>query len=112
MFLVSTVGAVTSCTVTVALHVPVLPLPSLAVRVTVFGPILAQVNEFGVTETRFTVPQLSEPEEKTSAGTIEAVPAALSGTVMFLQAIEGGWLSVTVTVKLHVAVAPTESVAV
>ena len=57
----TTVGAIASTTVTVAEQVAVLPLPSLAVKVTVFAPILAQVNALGVTETRLTVPQLSEP---------------------------------------------------
>jgi len=92
-----TVGARLSTMVTVAWQVLTFPLPSLAVRVTVFAPMFAQVKEFGLTETRFTVPQLSEPERKTSAGAIEAVPEALSGTVMFLQAIVGAWLSLTVT---------------
>lgn len=105
-----TVGARLSTMVTVAVQVLTFPLPSLAVRVTVFPPIFAQVKEFGLTETRFTVPQLSDPELKTSAGAIEAVPAALSGTVMSLQAIEGGSLSVTVTSKLQ-GVLPLESVA-
>ena len=42
-------GAVTSCTVTIAVPVPVLPLASVTVSVTVFGPTLAQVNVFGDT---------------------------------------------------------------
>src|SRR5260370_38150888 len=83
-------GLVTSLTVTVALQVELLPWPSLAVRVTMLAPILAQVKEFGLTETRLTVPQLSEPDRKTSAGAIEAVPEASRGRGMFLQAIDGG----------------------
>src|SRR5207244_4068999 len=59
MLCVRTVGGAASCTVTVAVQVPMLPWPSLAVSVTVFGPMLAQVKELGLTETRFTVPQLS-----------------------------------------------------
>src|SRR3989442_999476 len=112
MLCVRTVGGAASCTVTVAVQVPMLPWPSLAVSVTVFGPMLAQVKELGLTETRFTVPQLSEPDRKTSAGAIEAVPEPFNGTVMFLQAIDGGSLSVTVTVKGQDAVALSESVAV
>ena len=65
-----------STTVTVAVQVAVFPLPSFTVRVTVFAPRLAQVNALGVTDTRFTVPQLSDPEEYTSFGVIEASPVA------------------------------------
>src|SRR5260370_38587465 len=95
-------GLVTSLTVTVALQVELLPWPSLAVRVTMLAPILAQVKEFGLTETRLTVPQLSEPDRKTSAGAIEAVPEASRGRVMFLQAIDGGVVSFTVKVAVQV----------
>lgn len=57
----TTVGARLSETVTVAEQVAVLPLPSFTVSVTVFTPRLAQVNAAGVTDWRFTVPQLSLP---------------------------------------------------
>jgi len=50
-FLQVTLGGVTSDMVTVAMQVLLLPLPSLAVKVTVFKPVFAQVKLFGVTET-------------------------------------------------------------
>src|SRR5438093_3524766 len=44
IFLVATLGAVTSCTVTVASALALLRLPSVAVRVTVLGPFLVQAK--------------------------------------------------------------------
>jgi hypothetical protein len=55
-------GGVTSLTVTMALQVAVLPLPSLAVRVTTLFPTLLQLKLLATTDTRFTTPQLSEPD--------------------------------------------------
>src|SRR5436190_20767264 len=63
--------------------------------------MLAQVKEFGLTETRLTVPQLSEPDWNTLFGTIEAAPEPLSGTLMFMQAIVGFSVSTTVTVNMQ-----------
>jgi hypothetical protein len=111
-FLHVMLGGVMSDTVTVAEQVAVLPLPSLAVKVTVFGPVFAQVKLFGVTETWFTVPQLSEPLWKTSAVVMEAAPAALRFTLAFLQVTLGGVTSDTVTVAVQVAVLPLPSLAV
>ena len=56
-FLQAIVGGIRSTTVTTAEQVLVFPLPSLAVKTTVLGPKLAQVNVFAITETRFTTPQ-------------------------------------------------------
>lgn len=88
----------------------VLPLPSFTVKVTVFAPVLLQVNELGVTDTKLTVPQLSEPEAYTCEGVIDTVPPAPTVTAMFWQVTAGGWLSVTVTLKLQAAVCPLAAV--
>ena len=111
-FLHTTVGAVLSTTVTVAEQVLVLPLPSLAVSVTLFVPMLLQVNVFGITDTRFTVPQLSVPLWNTAAVVTLAFPAPLMVTVAGLQIILGAVWSTTVTVKEQVPLLPAASVAV
>jgi len=57
-------GLTLSSTVTVLLQVETLPLLSVTVRVTVFGPILAQVKLFGLTlleQCRSVVLPLSHP---------------------------------------------------
>jgi len=46
-------------TVTVAVQLAVLPDASLTVSSTVLLPVLLQVKLFGLTDTAFTVPQLS-----------------------------------------------------
>jgi hypothetical protein len=106
------VGAVASATVTVAEHVAVLLLPSLTVKTTVFVPKFAQVKAFGVTDTWFTVPQLSDPLWNTLNVVILAPPAALRLAVKFLQITVGSVPSTTVTVKEQVAVLLAASVAV
>jgi len=78
-----TVGGRLSCTVTVAVQVAVLPLPSLVVSVTVFGPRLVQVKASGETLAGLTVPQLSEPVLNTLLGVIVALPEPSRLTVMF-----------------------------
>ena len=70
-------GATLSSTVTVAVHVETIPLLSVTVRVTVFGPTLAQVNELGLTE-RVAMPQASEEPLSTWAAVIVALPVASS----------------------------------
>src|SRR5262245_46237153 len=75
-------------------------------------PTFEQLNVFGVTEIRLTVPQLSVEPLFTIAGVMLAVPAALSGTLMFWQMALGASLSLTVTVKLQLAELPAASVAV
>jgi hypothetical protein len=82
-----------------------LPLPSFTLSVTALAPTLTQPKLEGLTETKFTVPQLSLLERRTLLVLIEAAPAALKFTVMFLQFTTGNSLSVTVTLKLQLAVA-------
>ncbi len=48
-------GAILSCTVTVAVHVSILPAASITVRVTVLPPMFEQVNDEGETE-RLVIP--------------------------------------------------------
>ena len=74
MFWQSAVGATLSSTVTVELHEAVFPLPSVAVRTTVFAPTLAHVNASGVAAK--VNEQLSEEPLSTSAATILAFPEA------------------------------------
>ena len=46
-------------------------------------PTFAQLNVFGTTDTRFTVPQLSVEPLLICAGVMLAVPAAFNGKVIF-----------------------------
>ena len=98
------VGAVASTTVTVAEQVAVLLPPSLTVSTTVLVPLFAQVKAFGVTDTWFTVPQLSDPLWNTFAVLILAEPAALRLVVKFLQITVGAMASTMVTVAEQEAV--------
>ena len=67
------VGLTVSRTVTVDVQLPVFELGSVAVSVTVFAPVFAQVNASGVAE-RLTE-QLSLEPLSTSAAVILAFPA-------------------------------------
>jgi len=71
------VGAVTSCTVTVAVQVLVLPEPSVAVNVTALAPTLAHPKDEGATET-VGVPQLSLLPLFTAAAATEPEPPEFS----------------------------------
>src|SRR5262245_26337726 len=104
-------GAVLSTMVTVAPQVLVLPFTSTTVRVTVFGPTLAQVKLLGET-VLLAIPQASLELAVTSPAVIEAVPAGLRFTVMFWQTMAGAVLSTTVTVAPHVLVLPFTSTTV
>ena len=96
----------TPSTVTVAAQVDVRPTPSITVSVTgIVLPASAQVNEFGVTLTSVTGPQLSWLPLSTIAGVSVAVPPERV-TVAFLQRATGGVLSTTVTLKLQVLLPP------
>jgi hypothetical protein len=96
------VGGVLSTTVTVAWQVDVLFAASFTVSVTVFGPLLAQVNALGLT-VRDVIPQLSLLPLSTSAAVIEALPLASNTTVTFLQIAVGGVVSLTVKLVVQVA---------
>ncbi len=67
------VGFELSLTVTVAVHVEVLPSKSVTVSVTVLAPVFAQVNELGET-VMLDMPQLSEEPLLIWAAVMEAVP--------------------------------------
>lgn len=96
-FLHKAVGGVLSVMITAAEHVDVLPEASLTVSTTVL-PGVAQVNVLGVTDTRFTVLQLSVLPLFTCEGVIEAVPPLPKETVTGWHTAEGGVLSKTCTV--------------
>ena len=102
MFWQSAVGGVTSRTVTVAVQVAVLPLPSFTVNVTVFAPRFEQVKLLGDTDCAVAVPQLSVEPLLTCDAVTFAVPP-LKFTVIFWQSAVGGVTSLTVTVALHEA---------
>lgn len=106
------VGAMLSATVTVEVQEALLPLPSLTDTVTVLFPMLAQVNEPGVTETIFTVPQLSVAVWITLPEVMVTVPAEFKNAVKFLQIRFGGVISFKVTDNVQVLVLPALSVAV
>src|ERR1039458_203229 len=110
MFLVTTVGAILSITVTVAVPVVTLLLASVAVRVTVFGPVLVQLNVFG--ETLMPKVQLSYVPPSTSPGAIDALPWASRLMLMFLVTTVGAILSITVTVAVPMVTLLLASVAV
>jgi len=96
------VGGILSTTVTVAWHEAELLAASFTVSVTVFGPLLAQVNVLGVT-VREVIPQLSVLPPSTSEPVIDALPFASSATVASLQTAVGGVVSLTVKVVVQVA---------
>jgi hypothetical protein len=96
------VGGILSTTVTVAWHEAELLAASFTVSVTVFGPLLAQVNVLGVT-VREVIPQLSVLPPSTSEPVTDALPLASSATVAFLQTAVGGVVSLTVKVVVQVA---------
>jgi hypothetical protein len=103
-------GAILSITVTTALHVETFPDASVAVNVTIFGPMSEQVNV--VLEALKLKLQLSDDPLLISAVVIDAVPEAFKYTVAGLQSTTGAMLSTTVTVVLQVAVLPEASVTV
>src|ERR1043166_7271918 len=100
-----------STTVTVAVHEALLLLPSLAVTVTVLGPISAQVNAL-LDSVIVGGPQLSVAEFTTSELLMLALPLALRYTVTFLHVTVGAMLSTTVTVAVHEALLLLPSLAV
>ena len=111
MFWQRAVGGVLSRTVTVAVQVAVLPLPSATVNVTVLGPKCAQVKLLWETDCAVAVPQLSvEPLLSCEAVMFALFP--LKFTVMFWQRAVGAVMSRTVTVAVQVAVFPLPSATV
>ena len=103
------VGAVESITVTVKLQVAVLPEGSVATLVTVVVPRLNVLPDVGVLTTVALQLSLAVTLKLTTAPQLLLAEA----TLMFAgQVIVGGVVSLTVTVCVHVAVLPDESVAV
>src|SRR5258707_1338100 len=111
IFLHLATGLTLSSTVTVLLEVEAMPLLSVTVRVTVFGPTLAQVKLFGLTLLE-AMPQASLLPLSISAATMLAWPVTSRWTVMFLQAVTGWVSSSTVTVAVQEALLPLLSVTV
>src|SRR5580700_6630564 len=107
----SAVGAVLSCTVTVALHVEAFPLKSVTVSVTVLSPVLLHVKLFGDTLSD-PMPQLSKLPPSTSEPAIVTFPVLSRETVIDWQMAVGAVLSCTVTVALQLEVLPLKSVTV
>jgi hypothetical protein len=105
------VGGVTSFTVTVAVQVDEFPFTSVTVSVTVFAPVLAQVNEEGETDSE-AIPHASVEPLFTCAAVIVAFPDEFKSTDIFWQIAVGGVTSTTVTVAVQVEVFPFTSVTV
>ena len=80
MFWHTAVGAILSSTITVDVQLALLPFTSVTVRVTVFGPISAQVKFSGLTEI-LAIPQLSELPPSISAALRIACPLESSCNV-------------------------------
>jgi len=105
------VGSSVSLTVTVKLHVAVLPLASVTLNVLVVAPIgntdpLARPDVCTV----LALGQLSLPEGVVYVTVAPHTPASLLTVTLEGQLIVGSSVSLTVTVKLHVAVLPFASV--
>src|SRR6476661_4372182 len=107
-------GAVLSTTVTMAVAVAWLPLASVTVRVTVFGPTLAQVKLRGDTlrVRLLAAVQLSLLPLFTAAAVSVARPRALKVRVVLRVMTTGAVLSTTVTVAVAVLALPLASVTV
>ena len=111
MFVHTAVGGVTSFTVTVAVQVDEFPFTSVTVNVTVFAPVLAQVNEEGETD-NVAIPQASELPLLICAAVIVAEPDEFKFTEIFWQIAVGGVTSLTVTNAVQVDEFPFISVTV
>jgi hypothetical protein len=105
-------GDILSTTVTSDVQVPVFPLPSLAVKVTIFVPALLQLKLLGTKLCKLTVPQLSLPEANILEIGILALPKLERKTVAGWQLIIGRVTSFNVTKKVHIFELPLPSFAV
>jgi hypothetical protein len=95
----------------VEVQVLTLPLLSVTVKVTVLGPMLAQVNEV-LSRLSERIPQASLEPLSTCWAVIEAAPAASSCMVSAWQIAIGATLSSTVMVEVQVLTFPLLSVTV
>ena len=101
MFCAIATGAVTSCTVTVAVPVFTFPLLSVTVNVTVFAPKLVQVNVLGETVT-VAIPHASLDPLSICEAVILAFPELFNCIVKFCVITTGLTVSITVTVAVAV----------
>jgi len=104
-----TVGFCASTTVTRNVHVPVRPAPSVAVAVTVVAPTAKKLPGAG---TYVTVAEQLSVAVAANVTVAPHTPASAFTVIGAGQLTDGDWLSVTVTVNVHVAVLPEASVAV
>ena len=104
-----TVGGVTSSTVTVAVMVEVLPLPSVAVRTTWFAPTFEQSKSV-MSVSKLSVVQLSVVPSFTASSSILTIPVvASSWTVMSCVAMTGSSVSSTSTNTMQIPLLPLPS---
>ena len=103
-----TEGGCVSSTVTVKLQPAVLPEVSVAVQFTVVGPSAKTEPEGGVQAT-VAPGQLSDTAGAKATLVLQVMVTLV--TMFAGQTMLGGWLSLTVTVKVHVAILPEASVA-
>src|SRR5690554_2163777 len=111
MFWVTTAGAVTPSTVTIAVALSVLPFESVTVRVTVLSPTCEQSKSYWLS-VMLAIPQVSVEPLSISAAVMLALPVASSWMVMFLVTTTGAVMSSTVTMAVAVSVLPLTSVTV
>ena len=101
-------GARLSITVTVEVQVDVLSALSVTVKVTVFAPILLQLNEAGEA-TRLFIPSGSLDPLSISAPDMVTVPATSKKTEISLQMAIGGVFPITLTTATHEMLFPLGS---
>ena len=92
-----------SLTVTTALQVLELPLPSLTVNVTLFDPVSEQLKEVLEAE-KLVVPQTSELPLSSWFGLMVWLPDEFRSIEIFLQTADGLVTSLTVTTEVHSSV--------
>lgn len=105
-------GAVTSTTVTVKVHAELLLAGSVAVQVTRVGFWLRlKVDPLAGTQTTVATAQLSLAVGAAQVAGAEQEPGLALSVTLAGQVMEGGCVSVTVTVKLQLPTLPAPSVA-
>ena len=106
------VGFSVSLTVTVKVHIPILPAASVAVQVTVVVPTVKNDPLGGLQTTDKDDVQLSETVGALYVTEAPHIPAALLTVILLGQVTIGGLLSTGVTLKVHMVLLPEKSVAV
>ena len=105
------VGGTVSITVTIAMQVLELELPSVTVRVSETAPTSLQLKLVCDAES-VTGPQLSVDPPSMSAAVMLPVPPAFRNTVTFWQTATGGIESVAVKVNEQESVLPATSIVI